>query len=101
MHMLEFLIRTQDDHECPPIDHDRMSQVLTPAGWGCQRIAGWGNYRLRCGDTEISFSDEDVGWQVAFEGPMPSELARRLIATIAAQIEHAVHEPIDWIQITF
>jgi len=32
---------------------------------------------------------------------MPQDRAIRLVAAVAAQIEHEVHEPIEWIQISF
>lgn len=65
-----------------------------------QVVPGWGDHRLRCGDTEISFSGEPVGWQVSIEGPMPAEVAAQLAAVVAAQIEQEIHETIEWIQIS-
>ena len=55
---------------------------------------------MRCGDTEISYTGEPVGWQVSIEGPMPEDAAVRLMATVAAQIEHELGEPIEWLQIS-
>lgn len=96
--VIEFLIRTGDGHDWPAIHRDRIPHVLTPAGWDCTQIPGWGDYRLRCGDTEIAFSGEPVGWEVTFEGPMPEQLATRLIITVAAQVEQETDQPIEWIQ---
>ncbi|MCX4473083.1 hypothetical protein OOK41_22710 [Micromonospora sp. NBC_01655] len=98
--MMEYLIRTRDDHDWPAISKDRMAQVLTPSGWGCSVASGWGDHRLRCGDTEISFSGEPVGWQASIEGPMTTDMATRLLAAVATQIEREVHQPIEWIRIS-
>jgi hypothetical protein len=77
-----------------------MTQVLTPRDWGCSPIVGQGDLRLRCGDTEILFSGEDVGWQVAFDGPMPREAAERFVATVAVQVQLEVDEAVEWVQLT-
>lgn len=77
--MIEFLIRTRESQDWPAVHRDGLSQVLTPGGWDCVGVSGWGDYRLGCGDTEISLSGELVGWQVSFEGPMLQDVATRLI----------------------
>ncbi len=98
-HMIEFLIRTRGDGGWPAIHRDRMPQVLTPAGWDCAGVPGWGDYRLRCGDTEISFSGEPIGWEVSVEGPMPADVATKLVVAVAAQIEREVNQAVEWIQV--
>jgi hypothetical protein len=98
--MIEFLIRTRDDHDFPAVRRDRLSHVLTPAGWDCVPSEGWGDYRLRCGDTDVSFAGESAGWEVSFEGPMPEEVATRMIAIVAAQIEQELNQPVESIQIS-
>ncbi|MEV0810366.1 hypothetical protein [Micromonospora sp. NPDC050200] len=98
--MMEFLIRTRDDHDWPAMPRGRMAQVLMPSDWDCAVVSGWGNHRLRCGDTEISFSGEPVGWEVSIEGPMPADVAARLVAAVAAQIGQEIHQPIEWIRIS-
>jgi hypothetical protein len=97
--VIEFLIRTLDGPDWPAVHRDRLSHVLTPGGWDCVSVSGWGDYRLRCGDTEISFSAEPVGWQVSFEGPMPEDVATQLVVVVASQIEQEINQSIDWIQI--
>ncbi|MCW3820869.1 hypothetical protein ONA91_41255 [Micromonospora sp. DR5-3] len=98
--VIEFLIRTRGGHEWPAIHRGRMPHVLTPAGWDCVGVSGCGcDYRLRCGDTEVSFSGEPVGWEVSFEGPMPKDVATRLVIAVAAQIEQETNQSIEWIQI--
>jgi hypothetical protein len=54
---------------------------------------------LRCGDADVSFSAEDVGWHVSIEGPMPADVATRLVAVVAAQVEREVGEPIQVIDL--
>ena len=98
--MIEFLIRTRDGHDWPAVHRDRLSHVFTPEGWDCVGVSGWGDYRLRCGDTEISFSGEPVGWQVSFDGPMLQDVATRLVAAVASRIARETNQPIDWIQIS-
>ena len=46
------------------------------------------------------FSGEDVGWQVAFDGPMPREAAERFVATVAVQVQLEVDEAVEWVQLT-
>lgn len=98
---MEFLIRTRDGHDWPAIRNDRVAVVLTPNGWDCAAVAGWGNHRVRYGDAEIAFAAEDVGWQVSIEGPMPPEVAEQFIAAVTGQVEREVREPVEWIQITW
>lgn len=75
--VMEFVIRNRDGHDWPAIRNDRVAAVLTPNGWDCAAIAGWGNHRMRCCDAEIAFAAEDVGWQVSIEGLMPPEVAEQ------------------------
>jgi len=98
---MEFLIRTRDGHEWPPVRNDRVAAALTPSGWDCAIVAGWGDHRVRCGEAEIAFAAEHVGWQVSIEGPMSAEVAEQFIAKVAEQVEREVCEPVDWIQLTW
>lgn len=84
--MIEFLIR-RDDGEWFDIDYGRLDEMLHPNSVEWQRVDGWGIFRIRVGDGEISFSDEDPGIQVAFEsGMIDHESARRIIEEVAANI---------------
>jgi hypothetical protein len=97
--MPEYVIRTAATHEWPPIRQDRLADVLTPAGPPCEGIEGWGDFRLRCGDTEVSFSGEDVGWQVAFDGPMPQAECARLVEIVCQQVSAEAGDACEWLQI--
>lgn len=68
--VIEYLIRTVEGHELPPTQGRDLADMLLPAGFNCEQIDGWGDFRMRCGTTEVSSSAEDPGWQVSFEGTM-------------------------------
>jgi len=97
--MLEFLIRTTETHEWPAFHRDNLVDVFAAPGSGCSPIEGWGDFRVRLGDTEISFSGEEVGWQVAFEGTVDQERATQLMAEFTSRVSSAAGEPCEWIQI--
>jgi hypothetical protein len=42
---------------------------MPPPEFAYEETTGWGNFRLRCGATEISFSAVEVGWELDFHGP--------------------------------
>lgn len=96
--MAEYLIRTARTHEWPSFRQD-LAEVLVPAGFECTPIEGWGDFRMKCGDAEISFSGEEVGWQVVVEGSLVSISAAVLVEAIARQVAHACGEACEWIQI--
>ena len=78
----------------------RLADVLVPAWFGGEQADGWGDFRMRCGATQIAFSAEDPGWQVVVDGPMPGTDRKRLVTTIAQQIGQATSPPCGWLQIT-
>ena len=98
--MLEYLIRTASTHQLPALHRSRLASVLLPAGFGCEQAEGWGDFRMRCGTTQVAFSGEDPGWQVTFEGPMPETDCERLVITLTQQIQQAAGEACEWLQIT-
>jgi hypothetical protein len=93
--MSEYLIRTLETHEWPPIHRDRLAEVLAPEGWPCQQIEGWGDLRLICDGTEIAFSGEEVGWQVTVDGPMATDDVDRVIAVVTSQVGREVGKPCE------
>ena len=95
----EYLVRTSDAHEWP-VFAAALAEVFMPAGFDCTQIEGWGDFRMRCGAAEVSFSGEDVGWQVSIEGPMDDATADALLASITARLGEACGEQCEWIQIT-
>jgi hypothetical protein len=98
--MSEYLIRTASTHELPAVPSGRLAHVLVPAGFSCEQADGWGDFRIRCGATQIAFSAEDPGWQVSVDGPMSDADCERLVAAITEQIGQATGQPCEWLQIT-
>ena len=55
----------------------------------CEIVSGWGNHRIRVGGSEISFSLEDVGIQIVFDGEIAPELAMAIAEEIRSNVERA------------
>ena len=51
----------------------RYPEILRPASIPSERAEGWGSHRIRVEGVEVSFSDEDFGFQVVFESDDLSE----------------------------
>jgi hypothetical protein len=97
--MPEYLLQTASTHQHPAFHRRRLADVLLPAGFDCEQVGGWGDFRIRCGTTEVALSAEAPGWQVSFDGPMPASDRERLMITPTRQIGQAVGEPCEWLQI--
>ena len=98
--MFEYLIRTASTHELPAFPDGRLAEIVVPAGFGCEQADGWGDFRMRCGATQIAFSAEDPGWQVIFEGPCSETDCERLVTAITEQIGQATGQSCEWLRIT-
>ena len=84
--MIEFLIR-RDDGQWFDFHYDQIPEMLHPSTFDFSVVDGWGTHRIRIGDTDISFSDEDPGFQVCFEGDCIEEAtAAKIVAAVAANI---------------
>ena len=85
--MLEYLIRRTDD-EWFDFPFDQYPEILRPIRTSSRRIEGWGSNRIEVEGEEISFSDEDPGFQVVFEtGILSPERADQIVAEICENIE--------------
>jgi hypothetical protein len=85
--MLEYLIRATDDDGFS-FPFDRYPEILRPVRTPSKRIEGWGSNRIEVEGEEISFSDEDPGFQVVFEtGILVEERADQIITEICENIE--------------
>lgn len=85
--MIEFLIR-RDDGEWFDFLHERYPDVLCPLTIASRPVEGWGNHRIEVEGAEISFSDEDPGFQISFEtGSLSAERAREIVDDICRSIE--------------
>lgn len=95
--MSEYLIRTRAGRDWPAFPRSRAAEVLTPADLRCTPVAGPGDFRLRCGDADVAFSGEDVGWQVTVEGYL--EDADAFVARVTDQVADAAGEPCEWLRV--
>ncbi|MDR3401907.1 MAG: hypothetical protein P4L99_05345 [Chthoniobacter sp.] len=70
------------------MNKDQFSEALLPVSYPARPIQGWGDYRIEIAGYQVSFSCEDPGIQVCFEGKkLPSEEeAAKIVAVIAEQI---------------
>ena len=84
--MLEFMIR-RDDGQWFDFHYDQVPDMLHPTTFDFAVVEGWGTHRIRIADTDISFSDEDPGFQVCFEGDgIDPDTAARIVAEVAANV---------------
>lgn len=93
----DYIIRTSDTQDWPAVHVDRQAQVLLPEGHGCEQADGWGDFRMMCGGTTVTFSGEMNGWQVVVEGPMARDAADALIEVVTRQIEAEVGVACEWV----
>jgi len=83
---MEFLIRRTDGEWFDGVDRDK---TLRPNSFGSKVIKGWGDHRIEVQGVEVSFSYEDPGWQIVFEGPIEATMARQIVQEIAGNITAA------------
>ena len=98
--MNEYIIRTAAHHEWPALHRDRAVEVLSPAGFECHPEEGWGDVRLRCGNVVVSYSGEEVGWQVSFDGDLLGLDTDHFIDAVTRRLETEVGEPCEWVRIS-
>jgi len=94
----EFLIRTSAHHGWPAFHRDRMPEVLQPKGWASERVDGPGDFRVRTDGAQVSYSGEEVGWQVVIDGDMSG--AEDWIEQVTQQVTAAVGEPCEWLELS-
>ncbi len=96
--MKEFLIRCDDEDFI--IHADKFGEVFHPNSVKSEKIEGWGNYRIKIDDSEVSFSFEMVGIQISFEtGEISSEKAETIINEICQNVEKEIKDTCSWMQI--
>lgn len=97
--MLEYLIRHTDD-ECFSFPFDRYPEILRPTRTPSKQIEGWGSHRIEVEGEEISFSDEDPGFQVVFEtGALPEERADQIVAEICENIRARTGQKAEMVEL--
>ena len=86
--MIEYMIRRRDG-DWFDLHRDDYAEVLRPKSFGSRPISGWGDHRIECENVEISFSYEDPGIQVSFEGTIADAKAKQIVEEIRERIEAA------------
>lgn len=95
----EYLIRAADGESSVVFERERMSEVLTPWGFGDQQVPGWGDFRVWLGTAEVAFSAEPPGCQVVIEGEFDEARADELVQAVASQIQEAKGSETTWVRI--
>lgn len=86
---MEFLIR-RSDGEWFNLHANRFEEVLRPSSFATQSVQGWGDHRIEVRGCPISFSFEDPGIQVCFEGDGLTEAeSMQIVNEIAENITAA------------
>lgn len=82
---MEFLIR-RTDGDWFDLHRDKFSETLRPTSFHSHQVEGWGDQRIAIDGIEISFSYEDPGIQINFDGTMDEVVAAKIVAEIADNI---------------
>ena len=92
MAMIEYLVKRIDgeDHSDWPIHKDRYPEILRSNTMPPEQVSGWGHHRIAVAGVEVSFSWEQVGFHVSFEGDLDQETAAQIVSEIADNLEAAV-----------
>lgn len=98
--MLEFLIKPIDD-DWFNLHQSKLRTTLCPTSIPFAIIEGWGDQRILVSNCEISFSMEDPGIQVAFEGKITSALAQKIVEEVAVNVSSATQQEARVLQISF
>jgi hypothetical protein len=87
--MIEFLIR-RTDGDWFDLHKRQFAEVVRPASFPSQPVEGCGDHRIEIRGCQISFSYEDPGIQVSFEGDSLTEAeASQIVSEIAESITKA------------
>ena len=82
----EYLIRPNES-EWFDLHKDDFSPAFRPINFESNVVAGWGDHRIEIKGVEISFSYEDPGIQITFEGEIDGEIADQIVDEILKNIE--------------
>lgn len=97
---MEYLIR-RTDGDWFDLSPEQYAAALRPSSFPWRRVDGWGDHRIEVGGVEVSFSYEDPGIQVTFEGDVPEGVADAVVAEVLANITAVTGQEgsivkIDW-----
>lgn len=84
--MREYLIRRVDG-EWFDLRQEQFAEALRPVSVGSKVVEGWGDHRIWLLGIEVSFSVEDPGIQVSFEGEIAEDMSDRFIEEIRQNVE--------------
>jgi hypothetical protein len=82
--MIEYLIRPT---EAEWFDFPKGSKPYCPVRTPFKEVSGWGDARIEVDGCPVSFSYEDPGVQVVFEGEIAAERAALIVEEIKQSIE--------------
>ncbi len=84
--MYEFLIK-RTDGDWFDLHANRFAEVLHPTSFASRPVEGWGDHRIEVDGVQISFSYEDPGFHICFEGEGISESkAKQIVNEICSNI---------------
>jgi hypothetical protein len=87
--MIEFLIK-RTDGDWFDLHASRFTEVLRPASFPSNQVEGWGDHRIEIRGCPVSFSYENPGIQISFEGDSLTEAeASQVVSEIAESITRA------------
>jgi hypothetical protein len=87
--MIEYLIK-RTDGDWFDLHASRFAEVLRPSSFLSRTVEGWGDHRIEIHGCQISFSYEEPGIQVSFDGDTLTESeASQIVSEIAESITKA------------
>lgn len=93
--MREFLI-TRSDGNTIDLHKSKFLDVLKPQSFPSMKVAGRGEHRIEVNGCEISFTYEDPGILIRFEGKgLPDEEEEQIADEIAARITKATGKKVE------
>jgi hypothetical protein len=96
--MIEYLIRRTDGEW---FDVPDLRSACRPITVAAVEIEGWGDARIRVGSCEVSFSYEDPGIQVSFDGEIEPEVAQKIVTEVLQRISEASGQAGTLLQISW
>ena len=86
---MEFLIK-RTDGDWFDLHASRFAEVLRPSSFASRPVEGWGDHRIEVRGCPVSFSYEDPGIQICFDGDALTEAeASQVVSEIAESITRA------------
>ena len=87
--MHEYLIKAEDEDFLLP-SREELQTLRLVAGEGWDECNGLGDYCMKHGEVEISFSCEEPGLQVSVDGPIAGDEADAMAERFSLQLHQAL-----------